>query len=52
MTEEAEPVLMCHCGTKAFCHRHLVAEWLEKETGQVIEEYGIGTVQRKEGRIV
>ena len=52
ITGELEPVLMCHCGTKAFCHRHLVAEWLEKETDQIIEEYGIGIVQREGGKIV
>ena len=52
MTKEAEPVMMCHCGAKHFCHRHLVAEWLEKETGQVVEEFGMGAVRRINGRIV
>ena len=22
---------MCHCAKTKFCHRHLAAEWLEKE---------------------
>lgn len=52
MTKEGEPVMMCHCGTKDFCHRHLVAEWIERETGQVIEEFGMGAVRRINGRIV
>ena len=52
MTKEVEPVMMCHCGAKDFCHRHLVAEWIERETGIIIEEYGMGVVQRKDGRIV
>ena len=27
---------------KKFCHRHLVAEWLENELGIIIEEYKVG----------
>jgi uncharacterized protein YeaO (DUF488 family) len=52
LTDGEEPVLMCHCGKDKFCHRHLVAEWLEKETGQKIEECGMGLVNRANGRIV
>lgn len=52
MTGGEEPVLMCHCGIQHFCHRHLVAEWLERETGIQIEEQGIGHVVRENGRIL
>lgn len=47
-----EPVIMCHCATKHFCHRHLVAEWFEKETGEVVQELDLGVVERVDGRIV
>lgn len=46
-----EPVIMCHCNAGSFCHRHLVAEWIERETGQVIEEFDVGAVRRVSGRI-
>ena len=49
MTGEEEPVIMCHCATKHFCHRHLVAEWLEKELGVEIEERSMGRVTREAG---
>lgn len=49
---DVEPVIMCHCGQKDFCHRHLVAEWIERETGVVMEEALLGKVVRKDGRIV
>lgn len=52
MTGDKEPVMMCHCGTKDFCHRHLVAEWIARETDIDIEEYGMGFVKRENGRIV
>ena len=32
-----------------FCHRHLVAEWLENELGIIIEEYKVGKVVRSKG---
>lgn len=51
-TEGDEPVIMCHCATKFFCHRHLVAKWIEKETGEVVEELDLGVVERVDGRIV
>ena len=52
LTHDEEPVLMCHCGKDKFCHRHIVAEWLELETGQIIEEYGIGETKRFAGRLI
>lgn len=47
-----EAVIMCHCNKQSFCHRHLVAEWLEKELDIKIEEYGIGAIIRQDGRII
>ena len=34
---------------KKFCHRHLVAEWLENELGIIIEEYKVGNGNRSKG---
>ena len=45
-----EPILICHCQKSEFCHRHLVAEWLE-QTGIIIEELGMGITPRNKGRI-
>ena len=38
LTGGVEPILMCKCGKTKFCHRHLVAEWLERESGIIIQE--------------
>ena len=40
---------MTNVSKKKFCHRHLVAEWLENELGIVIEEYKVGMVTRSNG---
>lgn len=50
LVKGSEPILMCHCNKSEFCHRHLVAEWLE-QTGIVIEELGMGVTPRNKGRI-
>lgn len=47
-----EIVIMCHCSKKDFCHRHLVAEWLEKELGIKIEEYGVKETRRYKGMLI
>ena len=44
-----EPIIMTNVSKKKFCHRHIVAEWLEKELGIVIEEYKVGKVTRSKG---
>ena len=44
-----EPILMTDGSKKKFCHRHLVAEWLENELGIIIEEYKLGKVIRSKG---
>ena len=44
-----EPIIMTSISKKKFCHRHLVAEWLENELGIVIEEYKVGMVTRSNG---
>tara|TARA_B100001093_G_scaffold100757_1_gene92854 strand:+ start:1784 stop:2203 length:420 start_codon:yes stop_codon:yes gene_type:complete len=46
-----EPVLMTDGSKKKFCHRHLVAEWLENNLDVCIEEYKTGRVLRKNGRM-
>lgn len=33
-----EIVFLCYEKTGNFCHRHLLAEWLEKETGEKVKE--------------
>ena len=44
-----EPIIMTSISKKKFCHRHLVAVWLENELGIIIEEYKIGKVIRSKG---
>ena len=44
-----EPIIMTSISKKKFCHRHLVAEWLENELGIIIEEYKVGKVTRSKG---
>ena len=44
-----EPIIMTSISKKKFCHRHLVAEWLENELGIIIEEYKVGKVVRSKG---
>ena len=44
-----EPIIMTSISKKKFCHRHLVAEWLENELGIIIEEYKMGKVIRSKG---
>ena len=44
-----EPIIMTNISKKKFCHRHLVAEWLENELGIIIEEYKVGKVVRSKG---
>ena len=53
-TNGIEPVLMCYCNKDKFCHRHLVAEWLEKELDISIQEYSIADTKtvRKDGYII
>ena len=44
-----EPIIMTSVSIKKFCHRHIVAEWLENELGIVIEEHNVGMVTRSNG---
>ena len=46
-----EPIIMTSISKKKFCHRHLVAEWLENALGIIIEEYKVGKVVRSKGRM-
>lgn len=31
-------IMLCFCSPKQFCHRRLVAEWIERETGLLVLE--------------
>ena len=42
-------ILMTNGSKKKFCHRHLVAEWLQIEHNIEIEEYRVGKVFRNRG---
>ena len=44
-----DPILMTDGTKKKFCHRHLVADWLQKKLNLEIEEYKIGKVSRNNG---
>ena len=47
------PVILCYEKSSDFCHRHLVAEWLTKQLGVEIGEFGMSeVVSRHNGRIV
>ena len=49
MVSGFEPILMTNGTKKKFCHRHLVANWLENKLNLDIEEYKVGKVTRKNG---
>ena len=52
LTGGVEPILMCSCAKTKFCHRHLVADWLEKERGIIIKELNFPDLSRKNGYLV
>ena len=41
-----EPILMTNGNKKKFCHRHLVADWLQNELNIQVDEYKLGKVSR------
>ena len=49
MVSGFEPILMTNGTKKKFCHRHLVANWLQNNLNLDIEEYKVGKVSRKNG---
>ena len=49
MVSGFEPILMTNGTKKKFCHRHLVANWLENKLNLDIEEFKVGKVTRKNG---
>lgn len=49
LTGGLEPILMCSCANTKFCHRHLVADWLENERGLIIQELNFPELSRKNG---
>ncbi|MDA7730894.1 DUF488 domain-containing protein [Flavobacteriaceae bacterium] len=52
LTAGLEPILMCNCAKTKFCHRHLVADWLESNTGIIIKELNYPDYIRKKGYLV
>ena len=47
-SEGKDIVLLCYEKPGDFCHRTLVAEWLKRELGIVVREYGYNTSQQME----
>ena len=52
LTAGLEPILMCNCAKTKFCHRHLVADWLESNTGIIIKELNYPDYIRKKGYLI
>ena len=52
LTGNEEPILMCHCAKTKFCHRHLVADWLEETLNIEIKEYNKPNHIRKNGYLL
>lgn len=52
LTAGLEPILMCNCAKTKFCHRHLVADWLESNTGIIIKELNYPDYTRKKGYLI
>ena len=52
LTGNEEPILMCHCAKTKFCHRHLVADWLEETLNVEIKEYNKPNHTRKNGYLL
>jgi hypothetical protein len=51
LNDNDDKVLVCYCGNDKFCHRHLVAEWLEDKLDITINEVGKERIKRKLGRV-
>ena len=49
LSDKDDIILMTNGSKKNFCHRHLIAEWLQKELDIEIEEYRVGKVSRNNG---
>ena len=52
LTAGMEPILMCNCAKTKFCHRHLVADWLESNTGIIVKELNYPDYIRKKGYLI
>ena len=52
LTAGLEPILMCNCAKTKFCHRHLVADWLESNSGIIIKELNYPDYIRKNGYLI
>lgn len=41
ISQGRDVALLCYEKPTDFCHRHLLAEWIEKETGVEVKEFGV-----------
>ena len=39
LREHSDIVLLCYEKTGGFCHRHILADWIEEHLGYVVKEY-------------
>ncbi len=39
LSEDRDAALLCYEKPGDFCHRHLLADWLTRESGLVVEEF-------------
>lgn len=47
MTGGKDCALLCYEKPGDFCHRHLLADWMLKETGLVIQEFGLDAKKKE-----
>jgi uncharacterized protein (DUF488 family) len=47
LAEGRDVILLCYEKAGDFCHRRLVADWIEKETGQEVVEFQTKIPQQK-----
>lgn len=48
LTGGRDCALLCYEKPNDFCHRHLLAEWLQSELGIIVREFGIENIEIKE----
>ena len=40
LKEHGDVIFLCYEKTGVFCHRHILADWLENNFGEKVDEYG------------
>lgn len=45
---DKDVVLLCYEKPGDFCHRHIVADWLEENLGFVVEEYDVNNLKKEQ----